>query len=163
MTQKQVLTASPIQGEAVVLNEEIAKSLAKMLSSKDEADHKMAQLILNTCDIEKSIYWIWKLSKGACNQMVNLRTKASRNFRNHSRLFYIYQKSERFFAEHLNSQGWLTPEIYQYLEQDIIQRTVNQCSNTFYDVDIKIKDEYKHLTGNPDFIIISKKWKDETN
>jgi hypothetical protein len=149
MEQKTVLTASPIQGEAVILNEETAKSLAAMLNSRDEADHKIAQLILNTCDIEKSIYWIWRLSRSYhTSRMVNLRTKASRAFRDHSRLFHICQKAERPFAEFLVTQGWLTPEIYQKLEEEILERTLKQATNTFYDVPIKIKDKYKHLALN---------------
>lgn len=147
MEDKKVLTASPV-GEAVILNEETAKSLAAMLKSNDEADHKMAQLILNTCDIEKSIYWIWQLARYYSNRMVNLRTKASRTFRDHSRLFFISQKGQRAFAEFLANQGWLTPDIYQKLENDILKATKLQCNNKFYDVTLKIKDEYKHLTPN---------------
>lgn len=158
MEDKKVITASPVKGEAVVLNLEISQSLAKMLSSNDEADWKMAQLILNTCDIEKSIYWIWQLSRKSwyATRMVNLRTKASRNFRDHSRLFHISQKSERPFAEFLNTQGWLTPEIYQKLEEEIIERTETQCSNTFYDVVITVKEKYKHLALNVEPINIIK-------
>jgi hypothetical protein len=158
MEDKKVITASPVKGEAVVLNLEISQSLAKMLGSNDEADWKMAQLILNTCDIEKSIYWIWQLSRKSwySSRMVNLRTKASRNFRDQSRLFHISQKSERPFAEFLNTQGWLTPEIYQKLEEEIIERTETQCSNTFYDVVITVKEKYKHLALNVEPITITK-------
>ena len=158
MEDKKVITASPVKGEAVVLNEEIGQLLAKMLSSTDEADWKMAQLILNTCDIEKSIYWIWQLSRKSwyANRMVNLRTKASRNFRDQSRLFHISKKSERPFAEFLNTQGWLTPEIYQKLEEEIIERIETQCSNTFYDVVITVKEKYKHLALNVEPINIIK-------
>ena len=158
MEDKKVITASPVKGEAVVLNEEISQSLAKMLGSNDEADWKMAQLILNTCDIEKSIYWIWQLSRKSwySSRMVNLRTKASRNFRDQSRLFHISQKSERPFAEFLNTQGWLTPEIYQKLEEEIVERTETQCSNTFYDVVITVKEKYKHLALNVEPITITK-------
>lgn len=161
MTERKILTASPVQGEALIIDEEKAKSLALMLMSRDTADHKMAQLILNTCDIEKSIYWIWQLSRKASNLMVNLRTKAGRNFKEHSRLFLISTKAGRPFAEFLNNQGWLTPEIYQYLEKDIIERNLSQASNTFYNVSITIKDEYKHLTLTPDAVITSKESKDE--
>ena len=158
MEDKKVITASPVKGEAVVLNEEIGQSLAKMLNSNDQADWKMAQLILNTCDIEKSIYWIWQLSRKSwySNRMVNLRTKASRNFRDQSRLFHISQKSESPFAEFLNTQGWLTSEIYQKLEEEIVERTETQCSNTFYDVVITVKEKYKHLALNVEPINIIK-------
>lgn len=158
MEDKKVITASPVNGEAVVLNEETAQSLAVMLKSSDPADHRMAQLILNTCDIEKSIYWIWQLSRKSwlSSNMVNLRTKASRNFRDHSRLFYISQKGERTFAEFLNTQGWLTPEIYHKLEETILRTTKSQCNNVFYDVVISVKEEYKHLALNVEPINIKK-------
>ena len=161
MTERKVLTASPVQGEALIIDEEKAKSLALMLMSRDTADHKMAQLILNTCDIEKSIYWIWQLSRKAPDLMVNLRTKAGRNFKEHSRLFLISTKAGRPFAEFLRTQGWLTPEIYQYLEKDIIEKNLSQVYNTFYDVELRIKDEYRHLTLTPDAVITSKESKDE--
>ncbi len=155
-TQEKVLTASPINGEAVVINEEIYNSLITMFKSSNEEDHLMARLILNTCDIKKSIYWIWLLARSGgwnvLNKMVYLRTKASRNFRDLSRIFHIYSKSPREFATFLENEKWLTPEIYQYLEEAIINTTCSQVRNRFYDVTIKIKDEYKHLASNTEII-----------
>lgn len=146
-TIEKPLTASPI-GEAVIINEEIYESLLTMFSSSDEENHLMGRLILNTCDIKKSIYWIWKLSKKGwhiANRMVYLRTKASRTFRDLSRLYYISGKDAREFAKWLINEKWMTQEIYQYLETDILKLTFSQCKNSFYDVTISIKDEYKDL------------------
>lgn len=143
------LVASPTKtGEATILNEETYNSLLSMLKSNNEEDHKMAQLILNTCDIQKSIYWIWKLAQYYASRMVNLRTKASRYLRDNSDLFHIWGISGPKFVEHLQRKNWLTPEIYQIIEEDTLERLKNQCRNKFYDVTIQVKDEYKHLVAN---------------
>jgi hypothetical protein len=107
----------------------------------------MAQLILNTCDIQKSIYWLWKMTREGwiINNMVNLRTKASRSFRDLSNLFAIYSMGPLRFAEFCNNKGWLTSEIYMRLEYDIIETLSGKFNNTFYDVDFKIKNKYEHL------------------
>lgn len=155
MENKQELTTSPIEGEVVILNKETYDSLLSMLKSSDSADWKIAQLILNRCDVEKSIYWIWELARrGFSSRMVNLRTKDSRKFRDESHLFTISYKNAREFAYHLNRSNILTSEIYQKLEEEIISQTKNQCTNTFYDVTLTIKEKYKHLTLNQQPIII---------
>lgn len=156
-TTTEVLVASPVKGgEATVLNEETYNSLLTMLRSPNEADHRMAQMILNTCDIVKSIYWIWRLGidTGYSSRMVYLRTKASRDFRDKSRLFYIITKTPLKFAEFLNEQGWMTPEIYKYLEAAIIKTLTIQFRNTFYDVAFQIKERYIHLPENTNTIKI---------
>ena len=147
------LVATPIKGEAPVLNAEVYETLKGMLRSPDEGNWKMAQMILNACDINKSIYWIWKLTReGYASRMVNLRTKASRTFRDHSRLFYISSKGSLSFAEFCAREKLLTSEIFQYLEKDLMSRANLQFRHTFYDTQYKIKDEYKYLTNNVEFI-----------
>lgn len=143
------LVASPTKtGEATILDEESYNSLVSMLKSNNEEDHKMAQLILNTCDIQKSIYWIWKLANYYAFRMVNLRTKAGRYFRDNANLFGIAGTAGPKFVEHLEHKGWLTPEIYQVIEKDTIERLKRVCHNKFYNVSIQIKDEYKHYPAN---------------
>lgn len=146
--KKPVIVATPLKdGEAApILDEEKYNTLIGMLKSGDEGNHKIAQLILNTCDIEKSIYWIWKITKTAGHwNMVNLRTKASRAFRDKSHLFNISNKTDLSFAEWLVTQDWMTSEIYQKLEEKILATVNHQVRNTFYKVDIQIKDMYEHL------------------
>ena len=141
------VVATPLKdGEAApILDEAKYETLLGMLASRDEGNHKIAQLILNTCDIHKSIYWIWKLSKKHAGNMVNLRTKASRTFRDKSMLFSIWGMQPLVFLEHCNRNDIITPEIYQKLEDDALESIVFQVRNTFYNVQITIKDKYKHL------------------
>jgi len=148
ITKKPVIVATPLKdGEAApILDEEKYNTLLGMLLSKDEGNHKIAQLILNTCDIEKSIYWIWKLSRKAGHwHMVNLRTKASRAFRDKVELFTIHSKDHLSFAEWLINKDWMTSENFQRLEDDILNTLTSQFRNKFYDVTITIRDKYKHL------------------
>jgi hypothetical protein len=127
-----------------VLTSQEYETLNKMLSSNDEGDHRMAQAILNQCDVQKSIYWIWKLSKKHASDMVYLRTKASRDFNKESNLFPISWQKATAFALGLIAKNWLTEEIYQYLKPEIMDELVarNKEAN-FYDIHITIKEEYK--------------------
>lgn len=155
--QIQVKTASPVKGEAVILDETSYESLRNMFKSGDNENIKIAQLILAGCDIQKSIYWIWKLSRGDgfTHIMVNLRTKAGRNFRDMSKLFTLSVSPPTKFLMILATEDWLTPEIYSKLESKLINHLKFQCDNLFYDVEIKIKSRYEHLTETKTPIKIS--------
>ena len=157
MEEQQVyvpITASPVKGEAIVLDQESYNSLYTMLSSSNEEDWKIAQLALNTCDIRKSIYWIYKLCRSHwfSSRMVNLRFKASREFRDKCELFRISMQNPLSFADWCTSKGWMTPEIFQYLEENIIHMAKKQFAHKFYDVEFKIKEDYKHLPSNNNVI-----------
>ena len=141
------VVATPLKdGEAApILDEEKYETLKGMLASRDGGNHKIAQLILNTCDIHKSIYWIWRLTRTYASQMVNLRTKASRAFRDKSMLFNIWGMTPLIFLEHCERNDLITPEIYQRLEDQVLTTLTHQVRNTFYNVQITIKDKYKDL------------------
>lgn len=136
-----------------VLTYQEFSTLEKMISSSDQGDHRVAQALLNQCDVQKSIYWIWKLSKGRTQYMVYLRTKASREFEKESDLFHISYKKATAFALHLIEKKWLTEEIYQYLKPEIMDELVarNKEAN-FYDIHITIKDVYKEY--DPDHTLV---------
>ena len=139
-----------------ILNEEKYERLLQMLCSKDEENHKMAQLILTQLDIEKSITYIWELARkgwSITNKMVNLRTKAGRKFRDDCELFGLTSSDETDFAQFLNRKGWLTPERYQELIPEIKNRISRANSNPFYNFHITIKEKYKEL--DPDDTLIS--------
>ena len=152
----EVLETTMNTGSAVadpkVLNKDTASTIINMLKSKDEADHKMAQLILNQIDVEKSIYWIWKITREVSwltNNMVNLRTKASRKFRDDCSLFLIANKASGEFSKWVLDKGWLTQEIFSYLKEDIINdiryKVKGFSSGKMFDFTIELKEEYKHF------------------
>jgi hypothetical protein len=148
------LVATPLKkGESpIVLDEEMTASLNSLLDSKDEGDHKLAQLTLNTCDIQKSIYWLWYLARKSrhCYRMVNLRTKASRYLQTNADLTGLQSRDESQFAEWLIDKGWMTPEIFTKLEPFVLEDLERQVANQFYKVTVQLKDEYKHISSNHD-------------
>ena len=139
-------TVPPIGG-AVIIDEESYKSLYSMFNSSDKENHTIGQILLTKCDIKESIYYIWKLtSKVYTNNLVNLRTKAGRKFRDDSHLFSICSMGDRNFAEFLLRQNWLTTDIFTLLEEEITKTTERQVRNKFYDVKLELKDEYKQYS-----------------
>lgn len=128
-----------------VLNEDTYNTLNNMLSSRDPADHKLAQLILVQVDVEASIYFIWCLAKKHVNTMVNLRTKLGREFAKNSHLFAIARHTPNEFAIFLKRQNWITPELYMLLVKGIKQEMAKDKKHYFYDLHATIKDEHKDL------------------
>jgi len=133
--------------DPTILTEETYNTLCKMLRSNDEGDHKMAQMILTQLNVEKSIWWIYKLANNCyVGKMVNLRTKLGRKFRDDTSLFHIAGMSEFSFAKWCNRKGWLTPEIFMNCKKSIIQAIKNSVSdNPFFTIDIELKEEFKPL------------------
>lgn len=154
VTNKKKVKSVPTK-VGTVLTESEYETLDKMLKSSDEGDHRVAQAILNQCNIKESIYWIWCLSKQLSNRMVYLRTKSSREFRDQSKLFAISWMKPTAFALHLHIKGWMTEEIYQRLKPGILDELVNRNRNdNFYDIHVTIKDQYKQYDPeNTDTVI----------
>ena len=122
-----------------VLTEKEYITLNSMLGSKDDGNHLVARKILEGCDIEKSIYWIWKLADNHSWKMVYRRTKASREFDAEcggvSTLGYT---DEEGFAELLYKKGWLTEEIFGYLKEAILLDISIRADNMFFDITAEI-------------------------
>lgn len=129
-----------------VLTQTEFETVHKMICSHDQGDHRMAQAILNQCDIQKSIYWIWKISKGRAANMVYLRTVASREFEKETQLFKITWMKATQFGFYLHEKGWLTQEIYQFLKPEILEELGSRSSyQNFYQINIVIKDDYREF------------------
>lgn len=131
-----------------VLTESDFNTLRGMVKSSDEGNHKVAQQILNQCDVKRSIYWIYKLCRSdwrATNNMVYLRTKASREFRDACELFDIYRMEAEEFADWLIERRWMTQWIFQQLKADIIKDLKKQSKNSFFNLYHSIKPEFAAL------------------
>lgn len=133
-----------------VLTEETYKSLDLMISSTDPENHKMAQLILNQCDVPKSIYWIWKLcgvnDYTRSERMVYRRTKASREFIKACDFEKLRWVKANEAVRYFQKKGWLTPEIYQLLKsQTIAELKEFNKHNLMYKVYFELKPEFKYL------------------
>lgn len=134
----------PPVGGTTIIDEDAYNTLVGIFKSGDQENFVIGQMILTNCDVKQSIYHIWKLSNAVyTNNLVNLRTKAGRKFRDNSNLFSICSMGERNFAEFLERRGWLTKDIFTLLEEEITKATERQVRNKFYNVKLELKDEYK--------------------
>lgn len=137
-----------------VITEEVYERLNTMLDSPDEGNHKMAQLILNQCDVPKSIYWIWKLAHRdywKAERMVYRRTKASRNFIAECDFDRLRNKNAAQALRYITRKGWATPEIYEKLQQSAVRELEMWVkSNDLYKIYFELKPELKHLDPEDD-------------
>lgn len=115
MVKTNVDVVSQVNPETTIITEANFRTLEAMIKSNDPADHLVAQMILVQVNVRKSIYWIWRLSKINPNRMVNLRSKAGREFRDACGLFFICTKGTIGFTSWLIQQGWLTSELQQQI------------------------------------------------
>lgn len=134
-----------VVNSTTLLTEESFNRLEGMLASSNEADHQVARQILNQLDIQANIMYIWKLSKRWHSRMVNLRTKASRKFRDDTNLFSISWMSSYRFAQWLEGKGWLTHERYQQLKGEILDLLKSKDDHQFYELHFTVKPKFKHL------------------
>lgn len=154
-TKKKKVKTVPAKLGTVITEQEF-NTLDNMLRSKDQGDHRMAQAILNQCDIQKSIYWIWKLAKHSSSNMVYLRTKASREFQVSAKLFEIAWMKPTDFAIHLHKKGWLTIEIFARLKPGILDElTQRNKGKNLYDMHATLKDELKQYDPEEADTVIS--------
>ena len=135
----------PVMGTSLIDYEQLYERLKLMLNSRDAENYTMAQLILVQVDVEKFIYYIWRLSKHHGDKMVNRRTKAGKIFETQSSVSTIGFKTATGFAAWLQKKNWLTPEIYSKLKKDINFELSNTARSHFHDHYVKLKPQYKHL------------------
>jgi len=147
--------------EVSIIDEELYERLYGMFGSSDEGDHKMGQLILNKQDVQRSIYYIWKLARKYSSRLVNLRTKDSRAFRDATDLFTLAYARETEFGNHLIRKGWMTPEIFGKIKGIIRDDIQNKTRNDeFYEFSIELKEETKHLDPDDELTKVSDIWTD---
>lgn len=137
--------AVPVISGTAILTDETFETVKNMLKSTDEGDWKMAQLILNQLHVQSNIVRIRELARHYANRMVNLRTKASRKFRDDCNLFYIAYTNNYEFVKWLEGKGWLTTDIFQSLKAEIVRQLAGQDHHKYYRLSFEVRDEYKHL------------------
>ena len=120
------------------------ESLEKMLASRDEGNHLVARKLLEGCDVQKSIYWIWKLAGDHSYKMLYLRTKASREFDAEcDGVYKLGWMDEEELAENLHARGWLTEEIFGYLKKGILDDISERARNSFFNITAEVGESKK--------------------
>jgi hypothetical protein len=146
MVQEVINDSSTEIVDESILTEEKYKRLDSMFGSHDPGDHKMGQLILNKVNVEKSIYWIWKLAKSHCGRLVNLRTKDSRKLNEACSIYTLAYARETEFGHYLINKGWMTPEIFIKLKSGIQGETKYHVRNDkFFEFSVELKPQHKYL------------------
>ena len=149
MNAKQKLV-SPPEGGGTILDKESYETLLAMFKSREQANITMAQLMLTQCNVKESIYWIWKLARNVYVQdMVNLRTKLGRKFRDDSNLFWLCSTSGKSFVSWLKRKDWLTPWIWSQFKTEIRKGYEAGFKNEYFDVVITLKPEYEVYNIDP--------------
>lgn len=136
---------SAAETDPTILTQESYERLHTMLESRDPADHKMAQLILNKLNWKESIYYIWLLTYQNVHNMLNLRTKDSRKFRDDLDIYRLCRSNAHEFGSYLISKDWMTPELFMKLKKKILKIANKTSHNYFYDFHVTIKEEYVKL------------------
>lgn len=149
MSGKQKLV-SPPEGGGTILDEESYNTLVAMFKSRDQANINMAQVMLTQCNVKESIYWIWKLARNVyASEMVNLRTKLGRKFRDDSNLFWLSNASGKNFVSWLKRKDWLTPWLWAQFKDEILRGHKTSFNNEFFDVTLTLKPEYEAYNTDP--------------
>ena len=126
-----------------IMDKELYEKLKDMFHSSDKGNYPIAEQILIACDVEKSIYYMWKLLKGdGIIYKLNRRLKAIRNFLSNEHINAISYKSHYNFVLYIKMKKLLTPEIWTIVEPDITEVVKLKCVNDFYDVELKLRDLY---------------------
>lgn len=138
-------SAVPVISGTAILTDESFATVKGMLSSNDEGNWKMAQLILNQLHIQSNIVRIRELARHYSDRMVNLRTKASRKFRDDCSLFYISHTNNYEFVKWLERKNWLTTDIFQSFKEGIVKQLAMMDHHKYYRLSFEVRDEYRHL------------------
>lgn len=123
-----------------IMDAALYETLKDMFNSRDKENYPIAEQILIDVDIEKSIYYLWKLLKGeGVIYKLNRRLKRVREFANNKHIYFSSTRSTYNFALYLKDNELLTPEIWSMLESDIRDICQRKAENHFYDVELKVK------------------------
>jgi hypothetical protein len=148
MAEQKELEEAPAKVSSKILSEQEYERLVKLYQSPRE-NWAIANEILISIDREANIFYIWQIAKRFYNVALNLRIKKHRHFRDDINFCALAHLGNNGFAQYLEKKGWLTPERFQILYKDIIDKTIRSVSlkHSFYELKLsyELKPEYKHL------------------
>ncbi len=143
-------------GKPVALDEDSYKSVLDMLGSKDESNHKMGAEILANCDIEKSLFWIWKLAREKQWVISGLsRFKNIRLFIRMSKWSELGRMDSEEFAEYLHKRNMLTKEYFGELFPDVAKKYSNVLESSMLTLTVEPSQKY-HTFANGQKVIYTK-------
>ena len=151
----------PVVNEGVILNqitpsvivdEGVYEGIVSMFSSSDSSNYDVARELLANCDISKSIFYIWKLSKQFSYQLYNSRMKNIKLFVERSAWKKLYSMSEEEFIEYMYENDYLTKEFYIELVKMAAKKYENTLKSPVFKMKIEPSDKYKEYVGDEDLV-----------
>lgn len=151
MAEQKELEEAPVKVSSKILSEQEYERLIKLYQSPME-NWAIANEILISIDREANIFYIREIARRFCTRALNLRIKKHRQFRDDIDFYLLANMGNNGFAQYLEKKGWLTPERFQVLSEDIIKKTIKNINikHSFYDLKLsyELKPEYKYLDSS---------------
>lgn len=128
----------------LVIDNAVYESLNNMLGSSDSTNHTTAIEIISNCDIDKSLYYLWKLIKDHMSVMENFRkNKNFRLFKEKANYSMLSHKTEKSILAYLDMKNVLTPEIYQTLIVEVIKNYQRSMQSELFDITLTPATKYQ--------------------
>ena len=137
-TQDTVATEAAVSSLRI-MDEELYQRVHDMLSSSDSGHWPIAEEILFTVDVDKSIYWMWKIVRTHWWRFNRRRKAVREKITQHPILSIIVGKSDHWFADWLAREGRMTEEIWNRLQPAVMKHMESKIVNPWFDVELKMK------------------------
>lgn len=122
-----------------IMDQELYQRIDGMLSSSDKEHWPIAEDILMTIDVDKSIYWMWKIMRNHWWRF-NRRRKAVREKITQQRILcIIVSKTDHWFADWLVKEKRMTEEIWNLMYPSVMKFMQSKVENPWFDVELKMK------------------------
>jgi len=122
-----------------IMDQELYERLDGMLSSSDTEHWPIAEDILMTVDVDKSIYWMWKLMRRHWWRLNRRRKSVREKLTQNRTLQIIVSKTDHWFADWLVKEKRMTEELWNYLYPEIMKHMQHKVQNPWFDVELKMK------------------------
>ena len=122
-----------------IMDQELYERLDGMFNSSDKEHWPIAEDILMTVDVDKSIYWMWKLIRRHWWRLNRRRKSVREKLTQNRTLQIIVSKTDHWFADWLVKEKRMTEELWNYLYPEIIKHMEYKTQNPWFDVELKMK------------------------
>ena len=138
----------------LIVDKDSYESIRNMLASSDESNHKIGADVLSSCDIAKSLYWIWKLAAKYQSCVNNLSSyKHIRLFIKKSDWNKVSSMDAEDYLEYAHKKGLLTSESFALVINDAAQLYAHRMSSDLFRIEMKPSSKYRSFsTGNEVFV-----------
>jgi len=147
--------SSQITG-AITLDDHSYQSIVNMLESGNNQDCELAGEMLANCNIEDSIYYIFKIADKFPYKFNTSTNKNIRLFTDNSGYNDISKMNASEFAEYLRKKGKLTQEVLDKLIPQIEKDFKNSIADDVFDIILVPKEEYSEFNIEQRRVILSK-------